>query len=196
MSIFSFSKAEVEELPTMAAISPLKNWPQQKEPPAMALKFLQSCVVCGGIRYRYEYQNKRFHCVACVPGAQGIDVEAGCAKLPITPSPRPKAARQANPPKRNIPIPAEAQRAYDNGGAAWCIEHKKQLLAAGWGKSDLFRRGKFKYPYGNWGLAYSTAWLKPEVQAELRKDGTVVFKWERGGKEIVQTSSVPHVVLL
>ena len=39
-------------------------------------------------------------------------------------------------------------------GFAWIRPKIDELLAAGWSKPELFRRGKFKHPIGNWGIAW------------------------------------------
>ncbi len=114
--------------------------------------------------------------------------QASTQNQPSKPPARKKYTRKAG--KRSIPIPERARQAHIIG-AAWCTEHKEQLAAAGWHGSDLFRRGRFRYPLGNWGLAYSSAWLQPDVKAAILPDGSVAFQWQSGTRQIVQTERVP-----
>jgi len=74
-------------------------------------------------------------------------------------------------------------------GRAWILSRLDELLGKGWTRRTLFAAGRFSYPCGLWGLAWSSGWGDPRVKSVfLREDGVVVWTINEGGREIVQES--------
>ena len=63
-----------------------------------------------------------------------------------------------------------------------------KLKEKGWTRDDLFRIGKFGYPLGPWGIAWSPVWLIPGMKAYIREDGVIEFKWQENGWVVTQTA--------
>ena len=76
-------------------------------------------------------------------------------------------------------------------GFAWIEAHKNELKQVGWTIAGLFRRGVFKYPLGNWGLAWCSLWDKPDLNIEIKSKGQVSFTFVSCGRRITQTASPP-----
>jgi hypothetical protein len=78
-------------------------------------------------------------------------------------------------------------RSYKSG-RRWILAHLDTLLAHGWTRPGLFRAGQFKFPCGGWGLAWASAWGKPNVgSVTIAEDGTVVFELNEAGRVVRQT---------
>lgn len=77
-------------------------------------------------------------------------------------------------------------------GRDWILDRLDDLLSRGWTRRTLFAAGKFRYPVGNWGLAWCTNWHNPSVASVgIRQDGTVEWVIREGGRDVIQTSR-PH----
>lgn len=73
-------------------------------------------------------------------------------------------------------------------GRHWILAHLDGLLAHGWTRPGLFRAGRFRFPCGCWGLAWASAWGKPNVGGvSIADDGTVVFELNEAGRVVRQT---------
>ncbi|GAB6887440.1 hypothetical protein JCM13304A_09380 [Desulfothermus okinawensis JCM 13304] len=72
---------------------------------------------------------------------------------------------------------------------AWVEEHLDELLRLGWTECELFDHGRFKYPYGDWGLVFNSWPCEPE----LRDDGTIVFKIPDLRKGYVEQKIYPKI---
>ena len=61
-------------------------------------------------------------------------------------------------------------------GRPWIERNMEALAAAGWSRARLFRAGRFNYPFGPWGLAWSAWWTDKRLQSvEVEPAGTVAF---------------------
>ncbi len=73
-------------------------------------------------------------------------------------------------------------------GLKWCLEHKTELLAAGWTLPELFARkrtARIVKP----GVAYLSVWGCPGLEVCLSESGALSFLFaERGGRKIKQIS--------
>jgi|GEM_PF-3593323 len=85
----------------------------------------------------------------------------------------------------------DREREYFRAGYAWIMDHLQELLAAGWTRPALFRRSKFRYPYGHWGAAWLSVWIKSNLQVRLGSRGDIVFTYPSGGRQIEQTAHRP-----
>lgn len=95
--------------------------------------------------------------------------------------------RRLSRPRGSKPTPAMV-RAYKSG-RVWILVHLDELLAAGWTRQGLFRAGRFRYPCGEWGLAWASLWINPILGGvAMDKDGTVVFELHEAGRVVRQTS--------
>lgn len=83
-------------------------------------------------------------------------------------------------------LPLEAQRAFDHG-FQWVQAHRQELIAAGWTAPELFRRSKFRYSVGSWGVAWLSVWLKPGLSVSFNDDGKIIFTLRRGERTVVQS---------
>lgn len=75
----------------------------------------------------------------------------------------------------------------------WVEQNQVELLSAGWTKPQIYRRGKFRWPYGTrWGLVFSPAWRFPLAEVDVNeKNGDVVF-WIFGKKaNVCQVMKIP-----
>ncbi|MEA4857097.1 MAG: DNA primase, partial [Solidesulfovibrio sp.] len=95
--------------------------------------------------------------------------------------------RQLSRPRKSKPTP-DMVRAY-KAGRRWILAHLDGLLSHGWTRPGLFRAGRFRYPCGEWGLAWSSAWVNPVLGGViLAEDGTVVFELHETGRVVRQTA--------
>jgi len=127
------------------------------------------------------------------PTGQGEDTPRHApAEAPVTPStfaastsPEMPARRLARP-KKSTPTP-EMVRSY-KAGRSWILAHLNELLAAGWTRTGLFRAGRYRYPCGEWGLAWASAWTNPILGGvAMAEDGTAVFEFRETGRVVRQT---------
>jgi hypothetical protein len=86
-------------------------------------------------------------------------------------SPRP--ATVGAPARRKV-TPAMLSRFRT--AKAWLLPRLPNLLAAGWTRRELFGIGRQRYPFGAWGVAWSSAWGDPNATPALAPGGVV--RWE------------------
>lgn len=65
---------------------------------------------------------------------------------------------------------------------AWLLPRMDSLKMRGWTTRRLFAAGRTQYPHGEWGVAWSSNWIRPGVKVELRGP-VIVWTW----KEATQT---------
>jgi hypothetical protein len=70
---------------------------------------------------------------------------------------------------------------------AWLLPRLPELLAAGWTRAELFRAGRYRYPYG-WGEAWSSAWGDPHTTPSLEPDGSIRWTVQERHRVVVQRS--------
>ncbi len=78
---------------------------------------------------------------------------------------------------------------YFQAALPWIMEHLEELLQAGWTRPELFRRSKFNWPVGPWGIAWHSTWTKPDLKVEITPGtGNIVFTFTGShGRAITQT---------
>ena len=82
------------------------------------------------------------------------------------------------------------QKKYFQAAFPWLMAHLTELQAVGWTRPELFRRGKCRWPSGNWGLAWLPVWVKHELKVDFNeKTGAIRFIFtDIHGKKITQTA--------
>jgi DNA primase len=96
------------------------------------------------------------------------------------------AHRRLSRPRKSKPTP-DMVRTYKTG-RRWILVHLDALLAHGWTRPGLFRAGQFKFPCGGWGLAWASAWGKPNVgSVSIAENGVVIFDLHEMGRVVRQT---------
>ena len=160
--------------------------PQKKRKSIDRLKFLKPCTRCGGRNFTHcRYTG--FFCSDCHPEVIG-DLAYALGN-PDQPTGKPQKKRSG----QICPTKTEAERTFA-AGSPWVFKNKAALLAAGWTRSELFRRSRIRYPAGNWGLAWLSVWLRPGVQARLTKKGAVKFHFVANDRKITQSASPTALV--
>lgn len=72
----------------------------------------------------------------------------------------------------------------------WIREHLPELLAAGWTRPALFRRGNCAWPAGNWGLAWLPVWNRIGLDVSIGEQGQLNFTFPSNGRQIKQAATV------
>jgi hypothetical protein len=90
-------------------------------------------------------------------------------------------------PRRARPVTRELVK-YFRAGRGWLLEHLPELEAKGWSRKALFVAGRFKYPCGDWGAAWASAWVDPDMKPNIDGDGTLVFNFKKHGRQYRQTA--------
>ena len=71
----------------------------------------------------------------------------------------------------------------------WILSHLEELQAHGWTRATLFMAGRLSYPHGPWGIAWHSAWTRPNVRVDIGTRGEIIFSWtETNGHTIQQTA--------
>lgn len=158
------------------------------------LSFLSPCPVCHG-RAFLHIDGGGFTCRTCQPGLFGYPVEATGAdrKAPtITPEDL-KPASDIDTPHQDDTAstePTAQQRAYFRAAWPWITKKREILLAAGWTPATLFRRAKYRWPSGPWGVAWLPVWSRPGVEVTIGQRGEIVFTYSSSGRVITQAAHV------
>jgi hypothetical protein len=58
-------------------------------------------------------------------------------------------------------------------GYPWVKDHLPELLAAGWTRRELFGRGRYKWPFGDWGLSWAASWGESRSALSIGTRGEV-----------------------
>ena len=70
----------------------------------------------------------------------------------------------------------------------WLLASLPELKAKGWTRTKLFRAGRYKYPCGPWGLAFSRNWLREDASFSITVEGYITCTWqETTGRVVTQT---------
>ena len=168
--------------------------PAPRKPERLA--FLQPCPLCEGRQFIHG-AGGGFYCVTCQPGQQGQPVEAAGPdrQAPtITPEDLEPAGdvdttHQADTVNTG---PTEEQRAHFRAAWAWITKNREPLLAAGWTPATLFRRARYHWPYGTWGVAWLPVWDRPGLAVTIGPRGAIVFTYPSHGRTITQTAHPPN----
>jgi len=70
----------------------------------------------------------------------------------------------------------------------WVKANLVKLLSCGWTKEQLFKPGKFAYPYGDWGIIYTKYW---PCDPEINEKGEIVFKIKQPNGDVVVQKIYP-----
>lgn len=70
----------------------------------------------------------------------------------------------------------------------WILKNLTELKAKGWTRKKLFGAGRFKHPCGTWGPAWLSVWADPDMTPEIDQDGTLVFNFNKNGRQYRQTT--------
>lgn len=157
------------------------------------LSFLRPCPLCGGRHFIYGPAGG-FSCVTCQPGISGLPVEAaGPDRQPTTPQ-HPAGILADNQIQTalggNCTAPLTRRTTSQderNFSVAWLWIKDKMpiLLAAGWSRAALLRRGKHR---GAWGIAWLSVWRKPSLAVTVGVHGEIIFTYQSGDRKIKQTA--------
>lgn len=127
--------------------------------------------------------------------APSLDAIAPCPHRDDTPdtppalvnAPGQNGHRRLSRPRKSKPTP-DMVRAY-KAGRCWILAHLDGLRALGWTRPGLFRAGRFRYPCGEWGLAWASAWVNPLLGGvAIAEDGSVIFELHETGRVVRQTA--------
>ena len=173
---------------------PPRPRPAPRKPERLA--FLQPCPLCEGRQFIHG-AGGGFYCVTCQPGQQGQPVEAAGPdrQAPtITPEDLEPAGDVDTPHQAGTADtgPTEAQRAHFRAAWAWITKNREPLLAAGWTPATLFRRARYHWPYGTWGVAWLPVWDRPGLAVTIGPRGAIVFTYPSHGRTITQTAHPPN----
>lgn len=106
---------------------------------------------------------------------------------PLFTKAHPEPSRRPPRPRKSRPTPAMVQT-Y-KAGRRWILGHLDTLLTHGWTRPGLFRAGRFRFPCGEWGLSWSSAWTNPILGGvTIAEDGTVIFELREAGRMVRQSS--------
>ena len=120
-------------------------------------------------------------------GRRTWDDGASLEPAHLSTNPHHATHRRLSRPRRSKPTPSMVQ-AY-KAGRRWILAHLSGLHAHGWTRPGLFRAGRFRYPCGEWGLAWASAWGNPILGGvAMAEDGTVIFELHEVGRVVRQSS--------
>ncbi|MFO8083008.1 MAG: YfjI family protein, partial [Desulfobacterales bacterium] len=89
-------------------------------------------------------------------------------------APAPRAKKR---PRQKIRLVTRMMVETWRVGRAWMLEHLGKLEAAGWTRHELLRAGRFLYPCGTWGLAFTGHWTKEGLKIEIEANGAIAWAW-------------------
>ncbi|MBB5348977.1 hypothetical protein JWG42_01685 [Desulfoprunum benzoelyticum] len=150
------------------------------------LSFLRPCPICKGRLFIYGSRGG-FFCSNCTPHIEGQPVEAT----------GPDRLQSNQGVDSTLPLgftPQASTRSLgenpENFKAAWpwIKVNMQDLLKAGWTRAALVRRGKLRYPCGNWGVAWFSVWKIEGLVIEIGRNGKIVFTFESCGRKITQAA--------
>lgn len=103
--------------------------------------------------------------------------------------------RQEPLPSSTGPIPIEAITTF-RAGFPWITAHLAELLAAGWTRRELFGRGRYHWPIGDWGTAWTLPFGQPDKTPDIGRRGEIVFTFANGHGDLVRQTAWPVKLLL
>lgn len=170
---------------------PLAVESNQKSPAkAEKLSFLRPCPLCAGRNFVLGSQGG-FFCAVCQPGMPGQPVEAtgrGREKTDLNPACQMIGGFDATPGRSDTHLIAGQERENFMAAWPWIKERMPDLLAGGWSRAALLRRGRFRHPSGNWGVAWLSVWKQPSLTVTIGHNGSINFHFLSNGRTIRQTS--------
>ena len=138
---------------------------------------LHPCALCGGILFN-EGDNGGYFCVECQP-LPGI-VTVNRVVRGITPRKPKKDTIYYEPSSAVVRKDKHRQSPI---ALAWLQEHRQALDDAGWTRSELYDRRKYRQ-----GIAWLDLWEEAFPLAHLHEDGTIEFECSRHGRDYFQTA--------
>ncbi len=156
------------------------------------LSFLGPCPICEG-RAFIHIAGGGFVCRTCQPGFFGQPVEAAGPdrrrpeqhehELPLA-----NSTEVSAPPDPAAKQTTGQRRTYFDAAWPWIKENMEILISVGWTRAGLVRRAKFRWPYGQWGVAWLPVWGKEGVAVAIGRKGEIVFTYSSGGRVITQSA--------
>lgn len=73
-------------------------------------------------------------------------------------------------------------------GFPWLRDNLADLLRAGWTRRELFGRGRYKWPIGNWGTAWLPFWGDPSRVVSIGISGQLIFSFITHSGQAQQTA--------
>jgi hypothetical protein len=92
-------------------------------------------------------------------------------------------------------IPIEAIKTF-RAGFPWITAHLAELLAAGWTRRELFGRGRYRWPIGDWGAAWTLPFGQPDKIPNIGRRGEIVFTFANCHGDLVRQTAWPVKLLL
>jgi len=97
------------------------------------------------------------------------------------------------PARKKVPITKLMLSAWKTS-RPWLLDRLPELQTYGWTRTKLFRAGRYKYPCGPWGVAFSRNWLRPDVQVCIvPEDGAIRWTWTEPSGRTVSQAARPRV---
>ena len=81
-------------------------------------------------------------------------------------------------------------------GFPWLMAHLDELLTFGWSRRELFRRGRYHWPNGDWGACWLSSWSDPGKTPSIGQEGEILFTFTAQNGEQAQYSAWPLSLLL
>jgi len=98
-------------------------------------------------------------------------------------------ARKSSPQIGTTP-PPEAAEAF-KAGFPWITAHLAELLAAGWTRRELFGRGRYRWPVGDWGVAWASSFGEARKVPSIGGRGEIVFTFANANGEQARQTAWP-----
>lgn len=144
---------------------------------------LKPCSLCKGVNFIHGNQGG-YYCKKCQPGHKGIFLKAGGRRIE-TDLKGNELDWRASDSNKSVPV----RKAMVNLPPSlliahrWILQHRFELLGAGWTSPELYRRNKGK------GIVWLTILNKPGLDLVTGKKGEIVFLFKNTtGKNIQQTA--------
>jgi hypothetical protein len=162
--------------------------------------WLYPCCICGGIEFIGAIYTdikpvESFWCVTCqeVPNGWIKRRRVNSQKRSRRPDRKEEfislCEEDFDPSSANTPrtSSAEALKCF-RIGYTWLNDHLDELLVAGWTRAELFRRGRYRWPIGDWGVAWLSSWSDPGKDASIGARGEIVFSFKTATGQAQQTA--------
>lgn len=155
------------------------------------LSFLKPCPICAGRNFVLGAQGG-FFCAVCQPEIPGQPVEAtgpDREKTDLNLDFQTIGGIEATPGRNDTHLIAGQERENFMAAWPWIKERMPDLLAGGWSRAALLRRGKFRHPSGNWGVAWLSVWKQPALTVTIGNNGSIIFHFLSNDRTIRQKSN-------
>jgi hypothetical protein len=106
-----------------------------------------------------------------------------------------KSRRQATLQSSAGPLPLEAITMF-RVGFPWITAHLTELLVAGWSRRELYGRGRYRWPIGDWGAVWTLPFGQPGKNPGHWTSGEIVFTFANGHGDLVRQTAWPVKLLL